>query len=190
MIPRKTYKPHFPAFVYLVCFLQPKYTAVWSFSWHYFLSSSLLCIILFSASILIWTLTECFPVHCKYFCRFSIKVLQSDIFTAIFQHLLSFLEEMEPIFVIHNIHSNRWWHHTIWWWCKHIPCIFIQGNYHLWKLSLLARKDHCFRPYFLSISCKLIWELTYGHWVYIDTRDGVLILVLVLILTRVLFFST
>ena len=24
-------------------------------------------------------------------------------------------------------------------------------------------KDHCFRPYFLSISCKLIWELTYGH---------------------------
>ena len=29
-------------------FLQPKYTAVGSFSWHYFPSSSLLCIILFS----------------------------------------------------------------------------------------------------------------------------------------------
>ena len=25
------------------------------------------------------------------------------------------------------------------------------------------REDHCFRPYFLSISCKLVWELTYGH---------------------------
>ena len=31
-------------------FLQPKYTAVGSFSWHYFPSSSLLCIILFSVS--------------------------------------------------------------------------------------------------------------------------------------------
>ena len=30
------------------------------------------------------------------------KILQSDIFTAIFQHLLIF-EEMEPMFVIHNI---------------------------------------------------------------------------------------
>ena len=28
----------------------------------------------------------------------------------------------------------------------YIPCIFIQGNYHLGKLSKLARKDHCFRP--------------------------------------------
>ena len=34
-------------------FLQPKYTAVKSFSWHYFPSSSLLCIILFSVSLLI-----------------------------------------------------------------------------------------------------------------------------------------
>ena len=49
MIPRKTYIPHIPAFVYLVCFLEPKYTAVGSFSWHYFPSSSLLCIIFFSS---------------------------------------------------------------------------------------------------------------------------------------------
>ena len=74
-------------------FLQPKYTAVGSFSWYYFLSSSLLWIILFSVYILIRTLTECFPVHFKYFCKFSIKILQSDIFTAIFQHLLSFLKK-------------------------------------------------------------------------------------------------
>ena len=73
MIPHKTYIPHIPAFVYLVCFLQPKYTAVGPFSLHYFLSSSLLCIILFSVSELIRTLTECFPVYYKYFCKFSIK---------------------------------------------------------------------------------------------------------------------
>ena len=41
---------HIPAFVY---FLQPKYTAVESFSWYHFFSSTLLCIILFSVSILI-----------------------------------------------------------------------------------------------------------------------------------------
>ena len=33
---------------------------------------------------------------------FNKKILQSDIFTAIFQHLLSFFEEIEPMFVIHN----------------------------------------------------------------------------------------
>ena len=54
-------------------FLQPKYTAVGSFSWYYFPSSSLLWIILFSVYILIRTLTECLPVHLKYFCKFSIK---------------------------------------------------------------------------------------------------------------------
>ena len=40
--------------------------------------------------------------------------------------------------------------------------IIIWGN----CLNLLE-KDHCFRPYFFSISCKLIWKLTYGHWVYV-----------------------
>ena len=54
-------------------FLQPKYTAVGSFSWHYFRFSSLLCIISFSVSKLIGTLKECFSVHFKYFCKFSIK---------------------------------------------------------------------------------------------------------------------
>ena len=62
-----------PVFIIFGLFLQPKYTAVGSFSWHYFPSSSLLCIILFSVSILICTLTECFSVHFKYFCKFSIK---------------------------------------------------------------------------------------------------------------------
>ena len=31
------------------------------------------------------------------------------------------------------------------------------------EIVLLARKDPCFWLYFLSISCQLIWELTYGH---------------------------
>ena len=30
-------------------------------------------------------------------------------------------------------------------------------------LNWLEKKQHCFKLYFLSISCKLIWELTYGH---------------------------
>ena len=34
---------------------------------------------------------------------FNKNILQSDILTAFFQHLLSFFEEMELMFVIHNI---------------------------------------------------------------------------------------
>ena len=34
---------------------------------------------------------------------FNKKILQSDFFTAIFQHLLSVFEEIEPMFVIHNL---------------------------------------------------------------------------------------
>ena len=37
------------------------------------------------------------------FLQISIKILQSDLFTAIFLTLVIFLEEMEPMFVIHNI---------------------------------------------------------------------------------------
>ena len=53
---------------------------------------------------------------------------------------------------------------------KYIPCIFIQGNCHLGMLSQLVRKDHCFRPQFLSICCKLIWELTNGHCIEFYTE--------------------
>ena len=93
----------YPCICLFSLFLQPKYTAVGSFSWHYFSSSSLLCIILFSVSKLIWTLTECFSVHFKYFCRFSIKNITIWHFYSNFQHLLSFFKEMKPVFVIHNI---------------------------------------------------------------------------------------
>ena len=84
-------------------FLQPKYTAVGSFSWHYFPSSSLLCINLFSVSILIRTLTDCFSVHFKYFCKFSIKNITICHFYSNFSTPAIFFEELEPKFVIHNI---------------------------------------------------------------------------------------
>ena len=79
--------------------------SVWNMliSWHYFPSSSLLCIILFSMSILIWTLTECFPVHFKYLCKFSIKNITIWHFYSNLSTPAIFLEEMEPMFVIHNI---------------------------------------------------------------------------------------
>ena len=147
MIPQKMYIPHIPACVYLVCFLQPKYTAVGSFSWHYFPSSSLLCIILFSVSTLIWTLTECFSVQFKYFCKFSMIIVAIWLFLQqFFNTCYLFWKNSANVCDTQYLHSNRWWHHTIWWWLKHIPCIFIQGNYHLGKLSKLAKKDHCFRP--------------------------------------------
>ena len=85
-------------------FLQPKYTAVGSFSWHYFPSSSLLCIILFSVSILIWTLTDFFSLYFKYFCKFSIKNLQKNLaFLQQFFNTCYLFWKMKPIFVIHNI---------------------------------------------------------------------------------------
>ena len=79
------------------------YTAVRSFSWHNFPSSSLLCIIWFSVSILIWTLSECFSVHFKYFCKFSIKNITIWHFYNNFTTPAIFFEDMEPMFVIHNI---------------------------------------------------------------------------------------
>ena len=95
----KTYITHIPAFVYLV-FLKPKNTADGSFSWHYLSSSSLLCIF-FSVSILIWTSTECSPVHFKYYCTFWIKNTIWHFYSN-FRHLLSFFEKMEPMFMIHD----------------------------------------------------------------------------------------
>ena len=93
----------YPCICLFSLFLQPKYTAVGSFSWHYFPSSSLLCSILFSVSILISTLTECFSVHLKYFCKFSIKNITIWHFLQQFFNTCYLFEEMEPMFVIHNI---------------------------------------------------------------------------------------
>ena len=73
-------------------------------------------------------------------------------------------EELEPMFVIHNISMATaddvtYFGDNV----KYIPCIFTLGNYHFGMLSQLFRKDYCFRLILLSICCKLIWELTHGH---------------------------
>ena len=86
----------------LSSFFQPKNTAVGSFSRYYFPPSSLHWIILFSVPILIWTLTECFPVQFKYFCKFSTKNITIWHFYSNFSTPI-FFEEMEPMYVIHNI---------------------------------------------------------------------------------------
>ena len=84
-------------------FLQPKYTAVGSFSWYYIPSSSLLCIILFSVSILNLNFNRMFSVHFKYFCKFSIKNITIWHFYSNFSTPAIIFEEKEPMFVIHNI---------------------------------------------------------------------------------------
>ena len=95
-------------------FLQPKYTAVGSFSWHYFPSNSLLCIILFSVSVLIWTLTECFSVHFKYFCIFFNKEYYNLPFLQqFFNTCYLFWRNGANVCDTQYLHSNRWWHHTI-----------------------------------------------------------------------------
>ena len=73
MIPRKTYIPHIPAFVYFYCFLQPKYTAVGSFSWHYFsVQFSALHYFIFSGYTNL-NFYRMFSSTFQYLCKFSIK---------------------------------------------------------------------------------------------------------------------
>ena len=95
-------------------FLQPKYIADGSFSRHYFPTSSLLCVILFSVPILIWTLTECFSVHFKYFFKFSIKNITIRHFYSNFSTpAIFFWRNGVNVCDTQYLHSNRWWHHTI-----------------------------------------------------------------------------
>ena len=102
-VSHKTYIPHIPEFVYLVCFYSQSILP--SDHFHGFIFRPVLCsaFFLFSVSILIWTLTECFPVHFKYFCKFSIKNITIWHFYSNFSTPAIFFEEMEPMFVIHNI---------------------------------------------------------------------------------------
>ena len=75
-----------------------------------------------------------------------------------------FFEEMEPMFVIHNISiatdddiiqvGDDVNIYTVYL----SRAVIIWGNCLNW-----LEKKHCFRPYFLSNSCKLNWLLTYGH---------------------------
>ena len=146
-------------------FLQTKYIAVRSFSWHYFPPSSLLCIILFSVSILIWTLTESLPVQIfQIFLQiFNKKYLNLTFLQQFFITCYLFWRNGTNVSDTQYLHSNIQFGNDV-----NIYPVYLSGGGGGGggELSKLARKDHCFRPYFLSISCKLIWELTYGHWVY------------------------
>ena len=83
-----------------------------------------------SVSLQIWTLTDCFPVYFKHFCRFApknitIKHIYSNFSTP------NFSEEFEPMCVIHNISiatsdDVTYFGDDV----KYIPCIFTRGNYH------------------------------------------------------------
>ena len=147
-------------------FLQRKYTVVGPFSWHYFPSSSLLCTILFSVSILIWTLALCFLVHFKYFCKFSIKYITIWHFYSNFSKPAIFFEEMEPMFVIHNISiatdddiiqfGNGVNIYTVYL----SRAIIIWGNCLNW-LDKTIVSDHIF----CQILASWFLLLTYGHWV-------------------------
>ena len=155
--------PHIPAFVYLVCFFTAKvywrriiFRALFSIQFsalHYFIFS-------------VYTnlnFNRIFSSTFKYFCKFSIKNITIWHFYSNFSTPAIFLEEMEPMFVIHIISIAtdddiiNFGHDINIYPVYLSKAIIICGNC----------LYHCFRPYFLSISCKLIWELTYGHWVYI-----------------------
>ena len=107
MLPHKTYIPHIPAFVYLVgFFLQPKYNAVGSFSWHYFPSSSLLCIIIFFSVFTNLNLNRMLSSTIKIFLLlFNKKYYNLTFSQQIFNTCYFFFEEMMPEFVIHNIND-------------------------------------------------------------------------------------
>ena len=99
----KTYIPHIPAFVYLACFHSQ--SILQSDHFHGIIFHPVLCSsILFFSVYTNFNLKEYFQNISNISANFQKKkILQSDIFTAIFQHLLYFLEEMEPMLEIQNI---------------------------------------------------------------------------------------
>ena len=87
-MPHKKYIPYIPALVYLVCFYSQSILQSDIFMALFSVQFPALQYFIFSVYPNL-NFTECFPVHFKHFCKF---VLQTDIFKAIFQHLLSFLK--------------------------------------------------------------------------------------------------
>ena len=45
---------------------------------------------------------------------------------------------------------------------KYTLCIYL-GHLSFWEIVLICEKRPLFQTVFLSISCKPIWVLTYGH---------------------------
>ena len=102
MIPHKTYIPHIPAFVYLVCFSAKVYCSRIIFMALFSVQFSALCYIIFS----VYTNLN---FNRMFFSTFQIflQILNKEYYNLAFYSNFStpaiFLEEMEPMFVIHNI---------------------------------------------------------------------------------------
>ena len=108
MIPHKTYIPHIPALVYLVCFYRqsllpsdhfngiifPQFSALHHFIFNFYntnLNLNRMCYSIFQIFLLIFNKKK--------------KILQSDIYTAsnFSTPAIFFEKKMEPMLVIHNI---------------------------------------------------------------------------------------
>ena len=91
-------------------------------------------------------------------------MLQSDIFTAFFStSAIFFFEEMEPVFVIHNISIATDDDVIQFGDDVSIYPVYLSRAIIIWGNCLNWLERPLFQTLFFSTSCKLIWELTYGH---------------------------
>ena len=164
MIPHKTYIPHIPAFfVYLVVFTAKVY-------WCRIIFMALFSVQFFALLNFISSVytnlnfKKCFTVHFKHFCKFSIANITILHFYSNFSTPAIFFEEYEPLFVIHNISI-----------ATNVDIIQLGDDVNIYPVYLSRAtiiwgyclnwlektivSDHIIS----SNSCKLIWELTYGH---------------------------
>ena len=91
------------------------------------------------------------------------KKLQSDIFYSNFSTSAIFFEEMEPSFVIHNISIATNDDIIQFGDSVNIYSVYLSRAIIIWGNCLNWLEKTIVSDYFLSISCKLFWELTYGH---------------------------
>ena len=100
MIPHKTYITDKPAFVYLVCFHSQ--SILQSGHFHRIIFHPVLCLQCIYISVYNYLDSH---RMCFFFSLFQ-NILQSDIFTAFFQHLLSFLKKWSQHYM--NRHYTCW----------------------------------------------------------------------------------
>ena len=99
MIPHKAYIPHIPAFVYLVCFLS--LCILPSDHFHGIIFRPVLCSALFHFQCLYTNLNFNRMFNSTY--QIFLRIFNKKYFYSIFSTPAIFFEEMEPMFVIHNI---------------------------------------------------------------------------------------
>ena len=169
MIPHKTYIPHIPALVYLVCFYRqsilpsdhfngiifPQFSALHHLIFNFYntnLNLNRMCYSIFQIFLLIFNKKK----------NTSIWYLYSQQF---FNTCYLFLKKNGAnVSDTQYLHSNRWWHHTIWRWRKYIPCIWELNNDH-WVYTLILSTAHDTNSSFIfsHISCM--------HHYYLNNYD-------------------